>query len=69
MKRDMDLIRAILLELEVKSVGLGTDDVIIEGYDAPQIGYHCALIVEAGLAQGTEVTSMHSDHPEWIWAV
>jgi len=65
MKRDMDLIRTILLELEEKSAGLGTVDIKPEGGDSAQIGYHCKLIVEAGLASGIDVSCRGSTYPEW----
>jgi len=65
MKRDMDLVRSILLQLEKKSTGLGTVDIGLEGYDDAQIGYHCALIAEAGLAQGIDVSHLGSTYPEW----
>lgn len=65
MKRDMDLIRTILLQLEERSSGLGTIDVAVDGYDEATIGYHCALIAEAGMARGINVGTMHSKHSEW----
>ena len=65
MKRDMDLIRNILFQLEEKSSGMGMVDIDIEGYDDAQIGYHSALIAEAGLAQGIDVSHMGSTFPEW----
>jgi Hypothetical protein (DUF2513) len=64
MKRDMDLIRAILLALEEKS-DLGAE-IEIDGYDEAQIGYHCYLIVDAGLANGADVGSSESPCEEFI---
>ena len=65
MRRDMDLIRSILIQLEEKSSGLDTVDIGLEGYDDAQIGYHSALIAEAGLAHGIDVSHMGSTFPEW----
>ena len=44
MKRDMDLVKAILLKLE------NTDCIgFIDDYSAPQVNYHVALLQDAGL--------------------
>jgi hypothetical protein len=58
MKRDMDLIRSLLLRLE----GLGSSDAIlffdasepdiaVDGYSTEQIDYHLSLIWEAGFVE------------------
>ncbi|UZD65584.1 DUF2513 domain-containing protein [Marinobacter sp. AN1] len=47
MKRDMGLIRQVLLAVEA-----GEDPDKIEGYDSDEIRYHQALVIEAGLAEG-----------------
>jgi len=65
MKRDMELIRTILLQLEEKSSGLGTVEIKVDGFDDAHVGYHCALVAEAGLARGINVGTMHSKRPEW----
>lgn len=57
MRRDMDLIRAIMLKLEEMPVAKGTAEVLtpgesamaFDGYSPEQIEYHLALIAEAGL--------------------
>jgi len=60
----MELIRTILLQVEEKSTGLGTVDIAVDGYEESQVGYHCALVAEAGLARGIDVSHMGSTHPE-----
>jgi Hypothetical protein (DUF2513) len=50
MKRDPDLCRQILLEVERDSPKLD-----IEGHTEAEILYHCELLVEAGLLQGQVV--------------
>lgn len=62
MKRDMNLIRKLLLALEE---GDGRQ-IVIDGYNETQIGYHCYLIVDAGLAKGVDVTCRESECPEYI---
>jgi hypothetical protein len=53
MKRDMDLIRALLLKLEaiplrrgdILSIPSDADEIAVEGYDVDQIAYHLSLEV------------------------
>ncbi len=47
MKRDMELIRKILLAVEQ-----GQANESIDGYDENSVKYHQALAIEAGLAEG-----------------
>jgi hypothetical protein len=47
MKRDMDLIRQILLRVEEGERTVATED-----YTEDQILYHCELAIEAGLLEG-----------------
>ena len=49
MKRDMDLVRLILLEIEKKYVSTAIFDLNIEGYDMATVAYHCKIMHEAGL--------------------
>ena len=57
MKRDMDLIRELMLKLEslpMRSGGIvlikgDTDELQVDGYGVDQIDYHLVLIREAGL--------------------
>ena len=53
MRRDHDLIRAIILHIEDYPHGEYPPQLPwIEGYSDEQIGYHCYLILEAGLGRG-----------------
>jgi hypothetical protein len=63
MKRDMDLIRAILLSVEEQDVGRAPRDLTIDGYNAEQISYHNYLIGDAGLAKTVDVTTRGSSGP------
>jgi len=49
MKRDMDLVRKILLEVESRPNSGRHNAVQIEGYDKEIIVYHINLLAEAGL--------------------
>jgi hypothetical protein len=54
MKRDMDLVRAIMNEVADRLPPMGhmQDRVSIEGYDAATIDGHIELLIEAGLLEG-----------------
>ncbi|NMC56506.1 MAG: DUF2513 domain-containing protein [Eubacteriaceae bacterium] len=51
MQRDMELIRKILFAIEEKYVDtwLDSSELLIDGYDMKTIGYHCAILQDAGL--------------------
>lgn len=52
MKRDMDLIRAIMLELESHSAAdLNLEEVVIDGYDDDIVLGHLLLLREAGFIE------------------
>lgn len=60
MKRDMDLIRELLLKLEALEMRPGaiviltrdSSELAVDGYDAAQIDYHMSLIKEVGFIEG-----------------
>lgn len=49
MKRDMDLIRLILLKIEEKYQSTALYNISIDGYDMEIVAYHCEILFEAGL--------------------
>ena len=57
MKRDMDLVRKILLELEDTPYELGGFDLELEGYSPDQISYHVMLLNEAGLIEANDLST------------
>src|SRR4030042_3832657 len=63
MKRDMDLIRAILLAVEADVHGFAPD-IEIEGYTQEQIGYHTVLLGEAGLVKVIDTSDFRKKSPE-----
>ncbi len=66
MKRDMQLIRKMVLAAEDSPDGYAPRPLRIEGYSADVIGYHAHLMIEAGLARGAETTHLESSGPEAI---
>jgi Hypothetical protein (DUF2513) len=55
MKRDMDLIRKLLLAVEASDSGIMTKNTVIEGFTEEQIGHHADLIAEAKLEVAYEL--------------
>lgn len=49
MKRDMALIRKMLLTVEAHENGYAPRDMTFEGYSEEQIGFHAKLIIDADL--------------------
>ena len=64
MKRDMDLVRKILIVCADHPHGHAPQELKIEGYSEEQIGYHVYLMMQAGLVKGVDVSAMDSPSPE-----
>jgi len=62
MKRDMDLVRKLLLYLEdtVDYKPLRSSDIAIGGYSDAQIGYHLRILADGGLIDVIDTNSMGS---------
>ncbi len=58
MKRDMDLIRKILFEIEKWPLNGGGSNLEIQEYSTEEVTYHVMLLVEAGLIKAYDVSSM-----------
>ena len=56
MKRDMDLCRKILIEVEKRPTTTAPDLVVIEGYSTGEVGYNAWLLNQGGLLEGKDVT-------------
>lgn len=52
MKRDLQLIKQILIYFEEKNDWKGEKEIKIEGYPDKQISYHIDILFEAGLING-----------------
>jgi len=64
MRRDLELIRKIVLSVEDAPTGYAPD-LKFEDYTPEQVGYHAYLLVDAGLAKGCNMTSLGSDGPDY----
>jgi len=60
MKRDMDLARQILLELEKQTYDMGWVDINIPRYSPEVISYHVMLLDEAGLIEAQDLSDFNS---------
>ena len=63
MKRDLELIRKIILAIEDAPSGWALD-LKIDGFSDAQIGYHAYLLMDASLVKGVDVTTNMSEAPE-----
>jgi hypothetical protein len=63
MKRDMDLVRKILLVLEAHEEGNAPANFSIEGYSDEVVYHHCYLMKQANLLEADDVTDMSSTSP------
>jgi DNA-binding transcriptional ArsR family regulator len=67
MRRNMDLARAILLELEQRPFTGSWHEIEIAGYTPEEISYHVRLLFEAGFIDATDSLDgmMGSSYSEW----
>jgi hypothetical protein len=64
MKRDMDLIRKLILLVEDSPGGYAPNEIAVDGYSDAQIGYHSYLIGDAGLAVVADMTAGGDSGPD-----
>jgi Hypothetical protein (DUF2513) len=62
MKRNMDLVRQILIAMDDHDHGFAPD-MNIEGFTEEEIGYHCYLMDDAGLIEAADATTLGSSTP------
>jgi hypothetical protein len=63
MRRDLNLLRAIVLQIEDHPEGWAPRNVLVEGYTPAQIEYYEHLLVDAGLAHGSDTSHTGSTGP------
>jgi hypothetical protein len=66
MKRDMDLVREILIVCAGHEHGRAPHNLAIEGYSEEQIGHHVYLMMQAGLVTAAETTTRGHQSPQAI---
>ena len=62
MKRDMDLIRKILLRIEASNNALDMNDILDLGESEQQIAYHLELLLDAGLINAIDACTKTGDN-------
>ena len=60
MKRDLDLVRKILLAMEEYEHGFAPRNFCVEGYSDEEVGFHAYLMDQAGLLETVEMTHQGS---------
>lgn len=63
MKRNMDLVRKILLEFSDREHGYVPERFSLEGFSDEEVGYHCYLLNDAGLIVAADTTSRGDKTP------
>lgn len=63
MKRDLDLIRKMVLAIEDAPSAWAPAQLTFDGYSQVQIDYHSWLLVNAGLALGDDATTDDAECP------
>jgi hypothetical protein len=58
MKRDMDLVRAVLMEIEKAPFDGGSLDISVPGHSSEEISYHILLMHEARLIEAVDLSSL-----------
>jgi len=60
MKRDIELVRKILLEIESKDEPDGWIFPELEGYSEEEVNYHIKIMAEAGLIEARDLSTMNT---------
>lgn len=71
MRRDMELVRTILLEVEKAPFDGGWVELKVEGRDRNEVAYHVMLLHQAGLIEAMDLSTMGAVNwaPRWLtWA-
>jgi hypothetical protein len=62
LKRDMDLVRQILLAVEGRPLEEDEVDITIDGYTTNQINYHLVILMDAGLIKAKYAQNLRDDY-------
>jgi hypothetical protein len=65
MRRNIELIRMLVLAVEDTPPEILAVGVEIDGFTPEEIGYHSYLLVDAGLAEGVDIGTVDGSLPEW----
>lgn len=62
MKRNLDLIRSLLLKIEESEKGLDSLETALTGYTQDQIDYHLGMLIDAGYVNATCMHTLARKH-------
>ncbi len=65
MKRNMDLVRQILFEIEKCENPWGPNEIEIEGHSGQVVSYHIKLLSQAGLMEAEDASCMGPEGFSW----
>lgn len=63
MKRDLDLVRSILLSMEASDHGFAVTLPVVDGFTVEEVGYHVHLMGQAGLISVLDNTTVVDKSP------
>ena len=66
MRRDLELLREILLSVEVAEGPFDLTDARLSGHSFAELAHHAELLIEAGLIKGEVVYSDSVGTPVWV---
>lgn len=66
MKREMELVREILLRLEKSDQGVDSAEIVVAEFGPSQIGHHCKWMLQAGLVEGLDGRTMGDVFPVYL---
>lgn len=66
MQRNMDLVRMILMRMEDNPGGWSPQDLGIKSFTPEEIAYHCHIMMQEGLIEGSDITHTASKGPAAI---
>ncbi len=67
MKKDIDLIRKVLIAIEEQYIDIALYNLKIEGYDLKTVAYHCKILHDAGLI--SDYKAQYADNELWSFGV
>lgn len=65
MKRDMDLVRKVLVGVEARNDPFSFEELVIAGHEPAEVSGHLEMLAEAGYVEVTDLTTMGSKYREF----
>jgi Hypothetical protein (DUF2513) len=65
LRRNLDLIRKLVLAVEDLPTGMVLSGIKIDGHSPEEVSYHSYLAVDAGLIKGAKIQILDDESPSW----